>query len=81
MKNISIGYPTEYEDDKGVIRTGLWLKEKEVELLEKTLKKANKSNNIIEELEKWLRDEYSKYNGAIRIANVLDKLRELKEGK
>ena len=35
-------------------------------------------NNIINELEKWLRNEYSKYNGAIRIASVLDKIQELK---
>ena len=48
MKTISIGYPMKYEDDKGIIRTGLWLKEKEVELLEKTLEKANKSNKIID---------------------------------
>lgn len=36
-KIISIGYPMEYEDDKHIVRTGLWLKEYEVELLEKKL--------------------------------------------
>ena len=36
-KNITIGYPMEYEDDKHITRTGLWLKEYEVELLEKQL--------------------------------------------
>jgi hypothetical protein len=37
-KVLEIGYPMEYEDDKHIIRTGLWLKEYEVELLEKELK-------------------------------------------
>lgn len=35
---IKIGLPMEYEDDKHITRTGLWLKEYEVELLEKKLK-------------------------------------------
>ena len=56
--------------------------EKEVERLNKEcdtyMKIATKRGNIINELEKWLINEYSKYNGAIRIANVLDKLKELK---
>ena len=41
-------------------------------------KEIERLNNIINELEKWLRNEYSKYNGAIRIASVLDKIQELK---
>lgn len=52
------------------------------ELIEEILKNEDeieRLNNIIDELEKWLIEEYSKYNGAIRIANVLDKLKELKE--
>lgn len=44
-------------------------------------KENDRLNNIISELEKYLRNEYSKFNGAIRIANILDKLKELKEGK
>lgn len=38
---IKIGLPIEYEDDKNIIRTGLWLKEYEVEALEKRLNKCN----------------------------------------
>lgn len=44
-------------------------------------KEIKRLTNIINELEKYLRNEYSKFNGAIRIANILDKLKELKEGK
>lgn len=38
---IKIGLPMEYEDDKNITRTGLWLKEYEVEALEKRLNKCN----------------------------------------
>ena len=40
-KVLEIGYPMEYEDDEHIIRTGLWLKEYEVELLEEKLKEYN----------------------------------------
>ena len=48
-KKVKIGIPMEYEDDKHIIRTGLWLKEYEVEMLEK---KLNEYNNLQSKIDK-----------------------------
>ena len=40
-KIVEIGFPMEYEDDKHIIRIGMWLKENEVKVLEKRLNKYN----------------------------------------
>ena len=58
---IKIGLPMEYEDDKNIIRTGLWLKEYEVEALEKRLNKCNQLQSDWNSLREWIikqREEY-----------------------
>lgn len=89
---IKIGLPMEYEDDKNIIRTGLWLKEYEVEALEKRLNKCNQVQSNWNSLRDFvILKEKPKVFGAksgktlelameIVFNMVLDKMNEL-EGK
>ena len=75
---IKIGLPMEYEDDKNIIRTGLWLKEYEVEALEKRLNKCNQLQSNWNSLREWLEvnDRYSQ--GYFK--QVLEYMNELESG-
>ena len=53
---IKIGLPMEYEDDKNIIRTGLWLKEYEVEALEKRLNKCNQLQSNWNSLREYIEE-------------------------
>lgn len=57
-KIVKIGFPMEYEDDKNVIRTGLWLKEQEVEMLEKKLNEYNILQSKIDKAIEYINEEY-----------------------
>lgn len=56
MEKIEIGFPMEYEDDKNIIRTGLWLKEHEVELLEKKLKENEQLKKQKEDVVEYIKE-------------------------
>ena len=55
-KIVKIGFPMEYEDDKHIIRTGLWLKEYEVEALEKRLNEYNYLQSKIDKIKELKHD-------------------------
>jgi hypothetical protein len=82
---IKIGLPMEYEDDKNIIRTGLWLKEYEVEALEKRLNKCNQLQSNWNSLREWIikqREEYIPTDRYVdgtfdTIDEILDKMNEL----
>ena len=57
-KTVKIGIPMEYEDDKQIIRTGLWLKEYEVEALEKRLNEYNHLQSKIDKAIEYINEEY-----------------------
>ena len=82
-KKVKIGFPMEYEDDKHIIRTGLWLKEYEVEMLEKKLNEYNNLQSKIDKARKII-DRYSRvidYDDDVSI-NVLYEIDDiLKEDK
>ena len=60
-KIAKIGFPMEYEDDKHIIRTGLWLKEYEVKMLEKKLNEYNYLQSKIDKAIEYLEEKYSSY--------------------
>ena len=86
---IKIGLPMEYEDDKNITRTGLWLKEYEVEALEKRLNKCNQLQSNWNSLREWITNENNNYHYGLRSGktllygkflgrvDVLDKMNEL----
>lgn len=80
---IKIGLPMEYEDDKNIIRTGLWLKEYEVEALEKRLNKCNQLQSNWNSLREWLEARKNLYNSSIadEYKIVLDKMNELESSE
>ena len=82
-EKVKIGFPMEYEDDKHIIRTGLWLKEYEVEMLEKKLNEYNnlqsKIDKAIEYIEHYLKDIDNLDNvliNSILLKELLDILKE-----
>lgn len=82
---IKIGLPMEYEDDKNIIRTGMWLKEYEVEALEKRLNKCNQLQSNWNSLRQWVQKHYDEYkdmeqDAMFEFGLMLDKMNEL-EGK
>lgn len=58
-KIVKIGFPMEYEDDNHIIRTGMWLKENEVEMLEKKLNEYNHLQSKIDRAIEYINEEYN----------------------
>lgn len=52
MDKVKIGFPLEYEDSYNIIRNGLFLRELEVEELEKRLKEINEITDLKEQVKK-----------------------------
>ncbi len=57
-KIVKIGFPMEYENDEHIIRIGLWLKEYEVEMLEKKLNEYNHLQSKIDKANEILNKKY-----------------------
>ena len=73
----SINFQYELIVSKGIDKSALLFTDEEQELLEE----VERLNNIINELEKWLSYEWYEMSKDINPEEVLDKLKELKEGK
>lgn len=52
MDKVKIGFPVEYEDENNIVRNGLFLREHEIEELEKRLKEINKITDLKEQVKK-----------------------------
>lgn len=52
MNKAKIGFPIEYEDENNIVRNGLFLREPEIEELEKRLKEINKITNLKQQVKK-----------------------------
>ena len=84
MKKVKIGYPLEYEDEVHIIRNGVFLRENEVEALNKKLKQLEAYENMRKEAieyVKWQRDN-PQYDNVWRnsecesLLNILNKVGE-----
>lgn len=65
MKDVKIGVPLEYSDNENYIRRGLFLREKEVEALERRLEETN-------DLIKQVRKQQEVIDKAIEFINSID---------
>lgn len=52
MDKVKIGFPIEYEDENNIVRNGLFLREPEIEELEKRLKEINKITDLKQQCKK-----------------------------
>lgn len=83
MKKVKIGYPLEYEDEKHIIRNGVFLRENEVEALNKKLKQLKAYENMRKELIEFIKkhqrkDEFLNLNEweTRDLLNILNKVGE-----